>query len=210
MFVLTDKTPLRLQAEVGPGVWEDVEQDWFARPMPKTDATPPQVLAIDVSKASTGWASMQFAPRDARYGLIDWTKPGPSSWDVVFARFHAWLMAELGTSYRPHVIAFEQLIGQHKSHTTAHRHGGWEAIILAVCARERVGWMAVPPSTVKKHITGFGNAPKDAVAEVMRSRYSGLGPDTPDDVTDALAIATTAQHLLMHEGPRDSMRKERP
>lgn len=62
---------------------------------------------------------------------------------------------------------------------------GCVATVQAWCAEHGIEHAAVHSATIKKHATGKGNAPKDAVMTAMRSR--GFAP-ADDNEADALAL----------------------
>jgi Holliday junction resolvasome RuvABC endonuclease subunit len=62
---------------------------------------------------------------------------------------------------------------------------GCVATVQAWCAEHGIEHAAVHSATIKKHATGKGNAPKDAVIAAMRRR--GFAP-TDDNEADALAL----------------------
>ena len=96
-----------------------------------------------------------------------------------FAKFAEWLDRHLVD-----VIVYED-IKRHAGTAAAHMWGGFEAILLAHCLRNGVetAWLGV--GEIKKHATGKGNAPKDAVIAAMRAR--GFEPEDDNDA-DALAL----------------------
>ena len=52
------------------------------------------------------------------------------------------------------------------------------------------------PQAIKKAITGYGNADKEAVARIMRKRFPRLIDSRRLDVTDAAAIGMCAIYML--------------
>ena len=67
----------------------------------------------------------------------------------------------------------------------AHVHGGLLATLTAWCEQRGVAYQGVPVGTVKRHITGKGNADKAAVIAAVRAR--GYNP-ADDNEADAIAI----------------------
>jgi crossover junction endodeoxyribonuclease RuvC len=49
-------------------------------------------------------------------------------------------------------------------------------------------WHEISPRTVKKIMTGNGNAPKSEIQAVVRQKFSNISDSLPPDVYDAIAI----------------------
>lgn len=62
---------------------------------------------------------------------------------------------------------------------------------LVACAAANVGVTFLNPATVKKHLTGRGNAKKDVVREAVRALLALDEPIVSDHEADALAVAIT-------------------
>ena len=69
--------------------------------------------------------------------------------------------------------------------TAAQAYGGYLAHLTAWAEMFKIQYRGVPVGTIKRHVTGRGNADKDAVIAAVRA----LGFDPIDDnEADALAI----------------------
>lgn len=64
-------------------------------------------------------------------------------------------------------------------------------VIRSVLFRLRLPWYEVPPTTLKKWVTGKGNAPKDDMAKFVTKRWGFTSPS--DDIVDAYALAQLGQ-----------------
>ena len=64
-------------------------------------------------------------------------------------------------------------------------HGGFLATLTAWCEEHEVPYEGVPVGTIKRHVTGKGNAGKQAVIEAVRAL--GFEPED-DNEADALAL----------------------
>jgi len=69
------------------------------------------------------------------------------------------------------VIHYEE-IRRHLSTDAAHVHGGLLATLTAWCEQRSIAYQGVPVGTIKRFITGKGNADKRAVIEAVRARAS--------------------------------------
>ena len=54
------------------------------------------------------------------------------------------------------------------------RSAGWLAILTAWCDHHDIAYQGVPVGTIKRHVTGKGNADKAAVIAAVRAR--GFSP----------------------------------
>jgi len=81
-------------------------------------------------------------------------------------------------------VYFEE-VRRHLSTDAAHVHGGLLATLTAWCEQRASAYHGVPVGTIKRHITGRGNADKAAVIEAVCAR--GYSP-ADDNEADAIAI----------------------
>lgn len=56
-----------------------------------------------------------------------------------------------------------------------------------------INWYDCPPTTLKKWVTGKGNAKKPEVGEFVKSRWGFASPS--DDIVDAYALSRLGQHI---------------
>ena len=81
-------------------------------------------------------------------------------------------------------MVYEQ-VRRHAGVDAAHAFGGWLAILTAWCDHHGIAYQGVPVGTIKRHVTGKGNADKAAVVAAVRA----LGHYVHDDIeADALAL----------------------
>jgi Holliday junction resolvasome RuvABC endonuclease subunit len=139
-------------------------------------------LALDLG-TKTGWA-IGSSP----IGVISGTqKFDPGRFEgggMRYLRFRRWLDEVKTTAGAIDTIYFED-VRRHLSTDSAHAYGGFMAHLTAWCEENKVPYSGVPVQTIKKFITGKGNANKEAVIEAVKSR----GFDPKDDNTaDAIAL----------------------
>ena len=111
----------------------------------------------------------------------------PSRYDgggMRYLRFRGWLDSIAEDSGLPGAIHFEE-VRRHVGTDAAHVYGGLLAILTSWCEQRGIAYQGVPVGTIKRHITGKGNADKAAVIAAVRAR--GFNP-TDDNEADALAI----------------------
>lgn len=81
-------------------------------------------------------------------------------------------------------IWFEE-VRRHAGTDAAHIYGGLMATLTSWAELRGVPYQGVPVGTIKRHATGKGNAPKEAMIAAARAR--GFSP-ADDNEADAIAI----------------------
>jgi Holliday junction resolvasome RuvABC endonuclease subunit len=76
-------------------------------------------------------------------------------------------------------------VRRHIGTDAAHLYGGFLATLTSWCEQRGIPYEGVPVGSIKRHITGRGNADKTAVMEAIRAR--GFRP-ADDNEADAIAI----------------------
>jgi crossover junction endodeoxyribonuclease RuvC len=89
------------------------------------------------------------------------------------------------------IIYFEE-VRKHIGVDAAHCYGGFKAILTTFCEDNNIPYQGVPVGTIKKHITGKGNADKAAVIKAVQDL--GFNPKD-DNEADALALLDYAMKL---------------
>jgi hypothetical protein len=140
------------------------------------------ILALDLGQ-TTGWAAR------SRDGMITHgTAPfWPGRFEgggFVFLRFRQWLKEVDASLDRIDCIVFEEVRG-HRGTTAAQIHGGFLAHLTAWAEDNQTPYEGVPVGTIKRHITGKGNATKEDVIAAVRAK--GFSP-VDDNDADALAL----------------------
>jgi hypothetical protein len=123
----------------------------------------------------------------------------PSRYDgggIRYLRFRSWLDALAADAGGIGVIHHEE-VRRHISTDAAHVHGGLLATLTSWCEQYGIPYQGVPVGTIKRHITGKGNADKQAVITAVRER--GFSP-ADDNEADAIAILLWA--IDTHGGVR--------
>ena len=106
-----------------------------------------------------------------------------------FLRFQRWL-TELSRAAAPSVgLAIDQVVFEevrrHAGVDAAHAYGGFLGQLGSFCEHHHIPYQGVPVGTIKRFITGKGNASKEAVITAVRA----LGHSPVDDnEADALAL----------------------
>ena len=150
--------------------------------MTQTNNTLRCILALDLG-TTTGWAIRDFD------GLITSGTVSfkPSRYDgggMRYLRFTNWLTEIDRLSGPIEAIYFEE-VRRHAGTDAAHVYGGLLAVLTSWGELRGVPYQGVPVGTIKKHASGKGNAPKQAMIDAARKR--GFNP-ADDNEADAIAI----------------------
>lgn len=140
------------------------------------------LLALDLG-TTTGWA-MELAGGSIESGTVSFR---PSRYDgggMRYLRFRSWLDGIAGNASDIAAVYFEE-VRRHIGTDAAHLYGGFLATLSAWCEQRGIPYEGVPVGTIKRHVTGKGNADKQAVMEAIRAR--GYRP-ADDNEADAIAI----------------------
>ena len=140
------------------------------------------LLALDLG-TTTGWA-LRTGDGTIASGTVSFR---PSRYDgggMRYLRFHAWLDSLAGDVVGLGAVHFEE-VRRHIGTDAAHLYGGFLATLTAWCEQRGIAYQGVPVGTIKRHVTGKGNADKAAVVAAIRAR--GFAP-VDDNEADALAI----------------------
>lgn len=151
----------------------------------------PALLTLDLG-TRTGWALLDPSGR-----ICSGSQPfKPQRFEgggMRFLRFHRWL-TELSqpcgaSGGAAGGLAFDQVlfeeVRRHAGVDAAHAYGGFLGQLGSFCEHHQIPYQGVPVGTIKRHITGKGNASKEAVIAAIRD----LGHLPVDDnEADALAL----------------------
>ena len=145
------------------------------------------VLALDLG-TRTGWALQERSGR-----ICSGSQPfRPQRFEgggMRFLRFQRWL-TELSRAAAPSAgLAIDQVVFEevrrHAGVDAAHAYGGFLGQLGSFCEHHHIPYQGVPVGTIKRFITGKGNASKEAVITAVRA----LGHSPVDDnEADALAL----------------------
>jgi len=140
------------------------------------------ILALDLG-TTTGWALRDHTGRIIS-GSQSFKPQRFEGGGMRFLRFKRWLTELKAHADGIDALVFEE-VRRHASTDAAHAYGGFLATLTAWCEHHGVPYQGVPVGTIKKHVTGKGNASKDEMMAAMRAR--GYLP-TDDNEADALAL----------------------
>jgi hypothetical protein len=140
------------------------------------------ILALDLGTV-TGWA-LRSGDAAIVSGTVSFR---PSRYDgggMRYLRFRRWL-DQLATDLGGFGTVHFEEVRRHAGTDAAHIYGGLLATLTSWCEQCSIPYQGVPVGTIKRHVTGKGNADKAAVIAAVRAR--GFTP-TDHNEADALAI----------------------
>jgi hypothetical protein len=140
------------------------------------------ILALDLG-TTTGWAIRGYDGLITS-GTVSF-KPGRyDGGGMRYLRFTNWLSEIDRLSGPIEAIYFEE-VRRHAGTDAAHVFGGLLAVLTSWGELRGVPYQGVPVGTIKKFLTGQGNANKQAMIDAARKR--GFSP-ADDNEVDAIAI----------------------
>ena len=155
------------------------------------------ILGIDPGTATTGFGVIEIDGHDRRaidYGVISTDK------SLEHAERLAILYADLQhilTTHNPTVAGVEKLYFS-TNVTTAMKVGEARGVVLLALQQAGVFVHEFTPLQIKQATTGYGQAKKPQMQQMVQ-RILGLESiPKPDDAADALAIALAAAHKKPH------------
>ena len=140
------------------------------------------ILALDLGTV-TGWA-LRNPDGTVSSGMASFRPDRFSGGGMRFLRFKRWLTEIKNTADGIDAVYLEE-VRRHAGTNAAHIYGGFLAHVAAWCEHHGIPYQGVPVGTIKRHVTGKGNASKDAVIEAVRAR--GFAP-ADDNEADAIAL----------------------
>lgn len=140
------------------------------------------IFALDLG-TTTGWALR------GHDGLITSGTASfrPGRFDgggMLYLRFTNWL-GEIDRLSGPISAIWFEEVRRHAGTDAAHIYGGLMATLTAFAELRGVPYQGVPVGTIKRHATGKGNAPKEAM--IVAAKAKGFSP-ADDNEADAIAI----------------------
>lgn len=138
------------------------------------------VLAIDIG-TTTGWCIN--ANGATLSGSLDLRGDRHEGAGMRYLRFKGWLN-EQHRACPLHIVFYED-VQAHKGHYAGQVYGGLRAILMAFCEEHDIPYKGVGVGTIKKFVTGKGNAGKTAMIAAVRE--FGFSP-VDDNEADAIAL----------------------
>ncbi len=139
------------------------------------------ILSLDLG-TTTGWARLSGGAITS--GSEKMKKRTAENDGMRYINFIKFLVEQRNAPGGVDMIVYE-LVRRHAGTQAAHTYGGFKAHLMAFCAKHDIPCKGFEVAEIKKHATGKGNAPKQAMIAAARAR--GFSP-ADDNEADALAI----------------------
>ncbi|WP_353285195.1 crossover junction endodeoxyribonuclease RuvC [Wolbachia endosymbiont (group A) of Beris morrisii] len=139
------------------------------------------ILTLDLGK-QTGWAILKDGVIQS--GSENFHGSRFSGGGMHFLNFRRWLNEMRERFSDIEAVYFEE-VRRHLGTDAAHCYGGFYAVLTAWCEENNIPYQGVPVKTIKRFITGKGNASKSEVIEAVKGK--GFFPQD-DNEADALAL----------------------
>jgi Holliday junction resolvasome RuvABC endonuclease subunit len=143
---------------------------------------PGAMLALDLG-TTTGWA-LQTGDDFITSGTVSLKHTRYDGGGMRYLRFRRWL-EQLDLDAGPIEAVYFEEVRRHVGTDAAHVYGGLLGVLTAWCEENLVAYQGVPVGTIKRFITGKGNADKAAVIAAVQAK--GFAP-ADDNEADAIAI----------------------
>ena len=121
-----------------------------------------------------------------------------------FLEFRNWLL-DVIEKHQIQSVYFERVFG-HLGTEAAHCFGGFMYTLASVCLQKNIPCTGFTVQAIKKFMTGKGNATKEEIIAVAKSK--GFDPKT-DDEADAIAIMLLALECLNNKDYEANKSKNR-
>jgi len=154
----------------------------------------PILLSLDLG-TSTGWAIRNDYGRIVS-GTASFKPRRFEGGGMRYLRFERWLNETLNVSGRIDAVYFEE-VRRHIGVDAAHAYGGFLAQLTAWCEHHGIPYEGIPVGTIKRFITGKGNASKDQVITAVKAL-----DHKPEDDNEADALALLHFAIEQHDQGR--------
>lgn len=154
-----------------------------------------RVLGIDPGTATTGYAIVEEIEGRLQLvviGVITTPSktPLPSRLQQIYGE-----LAEIVTTHQPDASAVEELFFSRNART-AMSVGHARGVTLLALADADLPITEYTPMQIKQAVTGYGNAGKHQVQEMVRMLLNLDAVPRPDDAADAAAVAICYLHRI--------------
>ncbi len=139
------------------------------------------VLTLDLG-TQTGWSVLRNGIVTS--GTLTFKNDRYQGGGMRYLRFSRWL-DDMKRIAGPLTEVYFEEVRRHLGVDAAHVYGGFLATLTAWCEQEEIPYQGISVGTIKRHVTGKGNASKQDV--MLSIRAKGYKPQD-DNEADALAL----------------------
>lgn len=151
------------------------------------------ILGIDPGLADLGWGVVSLERNRVElieYGVIKTKAHVPLAERLLAIHMQ---LATILKTHKPDQVGIEKLFFGKNAKTAMSVGEARGVVVLTLCQHE-LTYDEFTPASVKIALTGFGNADKKQVQEMVKHTLKLDAIPKPDDAADALAIAITVAH----------------
>lgn len=141
------------------------------------------VIALDLG-TQTGWAVYSKEGGTITSGTTSFKQQRFEGGGMPFLKFKKWLTEMKNACEGFDAVYFEE-VRRHLGTDAAHKYDGFLSQLTAWCEHHGIPYEGVPVGSIKKHITGKGNASKEEVIAAVKAK--GFSPKD-DNEADSLAL----------------------
>lgn len=150
------------------------------------------LLALDLG-TQTGWALLHQGRITS--GTMSFKNDRYQGGGMRYLRFRRWLDDMTNLTGPMTEVYFEE-VRRHLGVDASHVYGGFLATLTAWCEQQDIPYQGVSVGTIKRHVTGKGNASKQDMLEVIKAK--GYAPQD-DNEADALALMEWVRSEQSHD-----------
>jgi len=148
-----------------------------------------KILALDLG-TTTGWAIGEYSavePHTKKHIKSGAKSFQPSRYQSHGQRYLSFLLhiEALHKEFAFTSCVYEE-VRKHIGTDAAHIYGGFVATLQTWCLQNAIEYRGIPVGTIKKHITGKGNAGKEDVIMAVKQKLNIFPKD--DNEADAIAL----------------------
>lgn len=154
-----------------------------------------RILGIDPGYGRTGWGVIEIVRREPAFvacGCVSTPADMPFPERLIVLHKE---IEKIAARYKPEKAALEKLFF-FKNAKTAMDVGQARGVLLLTLHQAGLPVTEVTPLQVKQTVTGYGRADKNQIGKMVKLLLHLKTVPKPDDVTDALAVAIAAAHMV--------------
>jgi len=152
---------------------------------------PARILGIDPGLDTTGYGVVDCRNGDVRLVEAGVIRPGRKTGDGLPVRLKTLFdgIQEVIREFQPQALCLEEVYSHASFPRTSILMGHARGVICLAAELQNVPVIDLPAKSIKKALTGNGNASKGQVQRAIQQKFSLVRFPQPPDVADALAAA---------------------
>ena len=158
-----------------------------------------RIIGVDPGLNCTGFGIVENKGKETKVILAGVIKTSPK--ELIQDRLNKIYSHTLDiiSEHKPDILVLEKLYSHYKHPTTVISLGYARGAICLACGQAKIPIKDYSAKRIKKAITGGGNASKHQVQRMIQHLLKLKELPTPDDISDALALALGYLYLNKKE-----------